>query len=553
MLWRLFSLRWHAFQTTIVEYFHVPLHNSFHQNSRQKQPVADLLKSVRVGGAPGTKDLSFAMLQAGQSAPEAQVIGWQSHQNKFQLQVLYRGGSPTWKLFIVDQEPAVLQWSIGSEDPQQIQRLLSKRTTPEQLPAAPEPQATLSVSSLAIGATFMNRYRIDERIARGGMGQIFKATDVVSDRTVALKVLHDHLLNDEAAKRRFEREMQSCIQLRHPNIVSVYDYGVTPDGTPFMVMEFLAGQTMEDLLNSSGCLSLQQFVDVFCQIGGALRQTHEKQIIHRDLKPSNIMLIEEADKTLIAKIVDFGIAKTVGNTSGVTRTGEVIGTLLYMSPEQCQNEPIDHRSDIYSLGCVMYETLAGRRPFNGETPIATMMLHVYATPDPLSNIPAALETIIFKTLEKQAEDRFQSMNDLLNALTQFAEQNRELIRTSGGVPLLPMTDLEFDIAPASNSNNFLLSELDKVQLPLALELLVAAGTITNEVASTVVAFKEMHGGDTVRYLLDLDCTDERTYALAQECAQFMQEFKLSIEEVVDIMKYCSQQHISFEQALIEFS
>ncbi|MDR3617412.1 MAG: serine/threonine-protein kinase [Candidatus Obscuribacterales bacterium] len=531
----------------------MPLHNSFRPNSRQKQPVVDLLNSVRVGGAPGTKDLSFAMLQAGESAPEPQVISWQSHENKFQLQVLYRGGSPTWRLFIVDKEPAVLQWSIVSEDPQQIQRLLSKRIAPEQLSIAPEPETPQSRSSLAIGATFMNRYRIDERIARGGMGLIFKATDMVSDRTVALKVLHDHLLDDEAAKRRFDREMQACIQLRHPNIVTVYDYGLTPDGTPFMVMEFLAGQTMEDFLGTSGCLSLQQFVDVFCQIGGALRQTHDQQIIHRDLKPSNIMLIEEADQSLIAKIVDFGIAKTVGNTSGVTKTGEVIGTLLYMSPEQCQNEPVDLRSDIYSLGCVMYETLAGKRPFYGETPIATMMLHIYATPAPLNNVPADLASLIFKTLEKQAEDRFQSMDDLLNALKLFAEQNRELLRTTGGVPLVPMTDLQFDHIAGSNSNNFLLSELRKSELPLPLELLVAAGLITSEVASTVVAFKETHGGDTVKYLLDLDCTNERTYALAQECAKFMHEFKLSVEEVVDIMKYCSQQNISFEQALSEFS
>jgi len=342
--------------------------------------------------------------------------------------VSYEGEIGTWKLYSLDQDPPVLNWTVATNDPVQIYRFLLKRADPcENMPPA---ENTSTATHLpVIGGMFLNRYQITKRLAKGGMGLILQATDVQANREVAIKVLHFYLADDSAAKLRFEREMKACINLKHPNIVTVYDYGYTVDETPYMVMEYLNGRTLEDLLGAHGPIPINRFAPFFRQVADALRSAHDNQIIHRDIKPSNIVMIDQgADAPWLIKLLDFGIAKNLETVSPATLTGEVVGTPYYMSPEQCQNEPQDLRTDIYSLGCVMYEALCGRKPIHGETPANTMMMHILKQPDPLTNfrpdIPQELENIVSKAMAKNPHHRYQNGHQLLEALLEFEIKTR---------------------------------------------------------------------------------------------------------------------------------
>ena len=523
----------------------MPLHNQFNRNARQTQAADALLKKLDVGTLPSRKDLSFVMSRAGELAPQPQVINWQSNQNSYQLEVVCRGSDmPTWKLLTIEADGPAVKWTVMSEDPEYIYRLILKKSTPTAT-VEDDIQTNRSSADIVKGALFLNRYRIIEPIARGGMGQIFQATDISMNRAVALKVLHSHLLDDEPTKIRFEREMQACLDLTHPNIVSVSDYGYTAYGIPYMVMEYIDGPTLDELLHIEGPLNIQDFTQVFLQICSALQQAHDKQIIHRDIKPSNIMLIKQADHGFVAKIVDFGIAKTVGNTSGVTKTGEVIGTLFYMSPEQCQNEPLDQRSDIYSLGIVMYETLCGAKPFMAETPLATMMLQLYQAPAAFSEIgcevPKTLESIIFKALNKDPQNRYQSLKELWDALTEFKQNHTAHFNLS-----------EFVSQSGMLHDRDLVDE-EQCSLSPVLQLLVAAQVVDLSEAQAATMLKTMHGGKELFYLIELGTVDEQTYQLAVDCHQFMQDFKLTLEQTALTLKYCKNTGNSLEQALAEMS
>jgi serine/threonine protein kinase len=273
-----------------------------------------------------------------------------------------------------------------------------------------------------IGTVLDGRYEVTEVIGGGGMGLVYKARHSFMHRTVAIKVLHKHMITNTDALKRFRLEAEAVSCLNVPNILTVYDFGVSRQGQPYMVMDYLEGTSLGDVLDAEQSLEVDRSLNIFIQICRALEHAHEKSVIHRDLKPSNIMLLNVAGQNDFVKIVDFGIAKLLGRAEGeveqLTRTGEVFGSPLYMSPEQCRGKTLDYRTDIYSLGSVMYQTVTGKPLFAGDDVFDLFFKQVSEKPIPFEavcpelKIPKRLEQTIFQTLEKEAADRIQSMKEL---------------------------------------------------------------------------------------------------------------------------------------------
>ena len=261
-----------------------------------------------------------------------------------------------------------------------------------------------------IGKTVLH-YRISKELGRGGMGVVYQAEDLKLRRTVALKFLPAEAIRDPESKRRFFNEARAASALDHPNICTIHEIDETSDGLVFIVMPYYAGQTLNDRI-SHGPLSISDALGIAVQTAEGLALAHQKKIIHRDIKPANILLSEDG----LVKILDFGLAKLAG-TSILTRKGMVLGTVAYMSPEQTRGEPVDRRTDIWSLGVVLYEMLAGRPPFAGEYPQSIIYGIQNEIPAPLSSlrtgVPLPLEQIVSKTMAKAPAERYQSLEDLL--------------------------------------------------------------------------------------------------------------------------------------------
>ncbi|HEY7182389.1 MAG TPA: protein kinase [Blastocatellia bacterium] len=288
--------------------------------------------------------------------------------------------------------------------------------------AAPDGASPGGWYGMQSGALLAGRYRIERLISRGGMGAVFEATQLGLDRAVAVKLLLPALSRDENAQERFRREARSAASLRHPNIIQIYDYGISDHG-PYIVMELARGKSLRKLL-SQGAPPIGLSVELMGQICSALAAAHSATIIHRDLKPDNIMIEEQADGQVLAKVLDFGIAKmreTQPDEEGVNLTGaSIIGSPAYMSPEQSLGKTLDARSDIYSLGIVLYEMLSGSTPFGKATPGA-LMTHQINTPPPSltparPEISSALESVVMKALAKDREARFASATQFAQAL-----------------------------------------------------------------------------------------------------------------------------------------
>lgn len=307
------------------------------------------------------------------------------------------------------------------------------------LEAAGQPIEALVSASLEQGEgsdvgpaiSINNRYKIVALIGEGGMGSVYKVWDTALNATFAIKVLRDELSKDPGAIKRFEQEVTAASHLTHPNLVAVYDHGRNDHGAPYLVMDYLEGESLAARLKREHCLDWHQAIDVFIQISEALLHAHAKGVIHRDLKPSNVILIEGENGHDFVKIVDFGIAKILPSMGieeqNLTQTGEIFGSPLYMSPEQCKGEKLDSRSDVYSLGCLMYEVLAGRLPFTAENPIKTILQHLSDAPPAFSvvaiglELPEGLETVIDRCLEKSVYDRYQNMETLRTDLERIKE------------------------------------------------------------------------------------------------------------------------------------
>ncbi len=274
-----------------------------------------------------------------------------------------------------------------------------------------------------VGTTFLDKYEILEELGSGGMSTVYKVRQVFLGKDFALKILKDSAAGSGEGIARFQREAQSAGALKHPGIISIQDFGLTPDGQPYMTMEYIDGSSLSELLDKKTRLDLRLALNFMEQICDALIHAHENGIVHRDLKPSNIMLVTGLDGRISAKIVDFGIAKVVAenseNSLNLTKTGELIGSPLYMSPEQCRGQKIDYRSDIYSLGCVFFEMLAGIPPIYGKQVTDTILAHLQKPPSPFPEgilVPPKVQEAIYKALEKEPENRFQTITDFKKSL-----------------------------------------------------------------------------------------------------------------------------------------
>ncbi len=269
-----------------------------------------------------------------------------------------------------------------------------------------------------IGKILGNRYEILEQIGTGGMAIVYKAKCRLLDRFVAIKILKDEFIDDEEFIRKFKRESQAAASLSHPNIVNIYDVGVEDDGIKkihYIVMEYISGKNLKEIIKENGAFNLEDTIDYSIQIAEALDNAHRNGIVHRDIKPQNIMLT--SDKRV--KVTDFGIARAA-TSSTVTTSSDVLGSVHYFSPEQARGGYTDEKSDIYSLGIVMYEMITGKLPYDGDSAITVALKHVQddiVPPRELDNtIPVGLESIILKCVQKRQGDRYSNIRDLIKDL-----------------------------------------------------------------------------------------------------------------------------------------
>ena len=274
---------------------------------------------------------------------------------------------------------------------------------------------TKTESDELLGKSIEDKYRIEEKVGEGGMGKVYRATHIQIGHTVAIKILHSQLATDHTAIERFRREARAAAQIQHPNAVAVTDFGVMKDtGMAYLVMEFLLGIELRQRIREKKQLDFEETFLIVHQTCSALQAAHAKGIIHRDLKPDNIWLVKSEDEIPRIKVLDFGIAKLKTDTemNQLTQQGMIMGTPYYMSPEQCRSEELDERSDIYSLGIILYEMLTGQVPFLATTPVGVVLKHANEPPRPLrelrDSIPESLESVVLRALKKERKDRQES-------------------------------------------------------------------------------------------------------------------------------------------------
>lgn len=363
-----------------------------------------------------------------------------------------------------------------------------------------------------VGQTLAGKYKIEELIKSGGMGSVYRGKHVLMEKTVAIKVLRPSLAMDNVVVARFSREAKAASRINHPHAVTVTDFGEAENGVVFLVMEYLDGQTLKDIIRHEGALPLPRVVEIVRQIAGALDAAHQQGVVHRDLKSDNVMLSEQSGGDW-AKVLDFGIAKIQefeGNRDhDITAPNLVIGTPQYMSPEQCaQTGPIDARSDVYSFGIILFEMLSGRVPFTGESPTVIMMKQVQDPPPSIlearPDLPAAIGGLVERALAKQPGDRFQTAGDLSEALAAIASEVPAVAAQPPALDTVPNAPLKIedepdevtvvrpreDVAPARSRQEIPLSSLPpepespiarfspwRIMIPAAIVLVAVFGIV----------------------------------------------------------------------------
>jgi serine/threonine protein kinase len=323
-----------------------------------------------------------------------------------------------------------------------------------------------------IGTLLLNRYELLEKIGEGGMGNVYKAKCHVLNRFVAIKILKTELNNDEDFVARFKREAISIAKLLHPNIVNVHDVG-TDENINFIVMEYIEGKTLNQVIKAKGRINSTETLDIAYQIAKAIECAHKSKIVHRDIKPDNIMIMEDN----MVKVMDFGIAK-VADSSTVTNVS-IMGTVRYLSPEQAKGNLVEGRTDIYSLGVVMYEMVTGKVPYNAESSISIAMMHIQEPVIPpkeiFSDIPGNINQVILKSMEKEPIKRYQTAREMADILKTIKEYPNFEINTNQGpedatrmmAPIVTPdigNDFTTFMSPASEDENTM-TKKDKVVLP----------------------------------------------------------------------------------------
>src|SRR6058998_929761 len=285
----------------------------------------------------------------------------------------------------------------------------------------------MAVSDTLINTLFDGRYRILRKLGTGGMANVYLAEDEVLGRRVAIKILNDRHAGDDQFVERFRREAKNAASLSHPNIVSIYDRGEA-EGTYYIAMEYLDGRSLKELILQRGPAPITVSVEYARQILSALRFAHRKGVVNRDIKPHNVLVNSEGR----VKVTDFGIARA--GASQMTEAGSIVGTAQYLSPEQARGTDVDQRSDLYSLGVVLYELLTGVVPFSGDTPVEIAMKHLSSAPEPPSmkraEVPRDLDMVVLRALAKDPADRYQSAE----------EMDADLARVARGAAVSPATE-----------------------------------------------------------------------------------------------------------------
>lgn len=308
-------------------------------------------------------------------------------------------------------------------------------------PAAPESEDPL------VNKVLSERYRILKKLGEGGMGVVYLAEHIVIEKKIALKVLFPDLTRRSDLVQRFMQEAKSASRIGHENVIDITDFGQSPEGYVFIAMEYLVGQDLGQLLKASGPMSWLRAQPIVLQIVKALRAAHERGIVHRDMKPENVFVLPRDDGREFVKVLDFGIAKVLGldeDAPRLTRTGMIFGTPEYMSPEQAQGQQVDHRVDIYAVGCILYHMLTGEVPFKAESFMGILSKHMLEMPVPPGTrnptIDPRVEAVINRAMEKDPALRFQTMREFVDALVPLGHMPdmSGAISLSKGMPIHPV-------------------------------------------------------------------------------------------------------------------
>ncbi|MBI5173637.1 MAG: serine/threonine-protein kinase [Candidatus Obscuribacter sp.] len=486
----------------------MPLQDSFSRKSdKPDQAQVRSPRPAKWPRVPTVEDLEFSFQRAKDSPGIPAAMSWKrTESSNFVLSVTWetggKGGEATWLLMAEEMGDNVVLWSFRSRDAGVIHKLMEEAIQALDPTNQPEDENAGQVQTVVKPGTQIDHYEIVEEIGCGGMGVVYRGKDNMFERTVAIKVLHTKLLSDPLSKKRFEQEGRATIALAHPNLISVYHYGFSSAGLPFIVMEYVDGKGLDKTLEQVGHLEFGEFIEIFLQACDALGHAHERGIIHRDLKPSNLMLVNLGKKERLVKIVDFGISKILphGRFPGqdLTNAGDVVGSPLYMSPEQCKGLSLDGRSDIYSLGCLMYQAITGALPFLGENALQTLSKHICDPPPkfkeiaPDLKIPPELEKIIFRTLEKEPEKRYETVAELHADLEAIAPKSKGLSLTT--------TTLSKVTSTATAGSVHILVETDTLprstlEAAVQIQKMLREGTITLAEAASAINRAHVTGGE----------------------------------------------------------
>lgn len=337
---------------------------------------------------------------------------------------------------------------------------------------------TAQVADPMIGRMIADKYRVEKLLGRGGMGAVYEGQHLLLDRRVAIKVLQQNMANDEQAASRFIREAKASARIEHPNAVTIYDFGVLQEGSAYLVMEFIKGRSLRQVLIDRVPVRPDQIIDWMIQVCNVVEVAHTQGIIHRDLKPENVMLKESADGSLMVKVVDFGLAKITSDSTekasvNLTKPGEVLGTPHYMAPEYYEGEIIDKRADVYAIGIMIYEMFCGDTPFTG-TVQSIIGGHLFKDPLPIiksnPSIPPVLDAVVQKALKKKRDERIASAGLLAQELKDAMQVAKEIFFQKTEVNLDPLTSTEklaktqsnLDSSPIIDRNTVFQTETEQI-------------------------------------------------------------------------------------------
>jgi len=579
----------------------MPLHDSF----QKKNPTQTNL--VLMSTLPSAEDLAYGLATAQKSPRRPYMLAWQQAGDVRVLSITW-GLEPaaegaTWVLRNGEGPNSTLLWKHQCGDAYLMHNLIAEELAnkaptavipdflrPQAPPVTPDPEAQPPSpvaervarqmrtedfdKEAAVGSVFDERYEMLAEVGRGAMGIVYKAKQRVMNRFVAIKILHHHLLTPENWKR-LEQEARSSSTLSHPNLIVVHDFGKSPLGRPYMVMDYACGPNLQELLNQNGLLTLELFAEIFSQCCGGVGHAHKKGVVHRDMKPSNL-IVTETDEGFAVKVLDFGIAKMASEPSdqGLTRQGMVLGSPLYMSPEQCRNEDLDGRSDLYSIGVMMFQSMTGTLPFIGKDAFETLYKHVHEAPPLMATVRPDLtfwpevQKIISKALEKDLDHRYQTAEEMVSDLqtlknvrwsgqgTQQAAPSRPSLPPTGGQP----TDIAGHPAaadwghvarqPTEWSNEP--AQPKPPSSPLnAAHILQQAGLINTQDMQQAKAVVDHVGGDIAAILVATGKLDRVMLDAARKCKSSMENGQMNLSQSCVVLNYCFRARCNYEAALEE--